>query len=153
MKKILLIEDNELDVKVFTNIVKNSEFKHSEIKVIKDGAEALDFVINTIEKNQTFWPDIVFLDHHLPFKNGDIVLRYIKSKHLLKTIPVIIISNSVHQKDISEAYHFHVNAYINKAMDLDVFEYRIIKSLDYWFRVVEPADQYVIKQASQFEDH
>jgi len=153
MKKILLIEDNDVDVEAFTNIVVNSEFSNSVIKVIKDGAEALDFVINTIEKKHTFWPDIVFLDHHLPFKNGDVVLRYIKSKPLLKTIPVIIISNSIHQKDISESYHFHVNAYINKAMDLEVFEYRILKSLDYWFRVVEPADQYVIKQANHFEDH
>jgi len=150
-KKILLVEDNDVDVEAFVNIVEKSEFKDLEIKVIKDGAKALDFIINTVEKKQTFWPDLVFLDHHLPFKNGDVVLRYLKSKTFLKTIPVIIISNSVHQKDISDSYNFHANAYIKKAMDFKVFEYRILNSLSYWLKIVVPADHYVIKQVNQFE--
>jgi len=151
MKNILLIEDNDVDIKAFKKIIADSDFNNSTIKVIKDGAEALDFVINKVEKEYEFWPDIVFLDQNLPLKNGDVILRYMKNKPYLKTIPIIIVSNSTHQNDILSSYNYHVNAYINKAMDIDVFEYRILRSLDYWLRIVEPPDRYVIKQAKHLQ--
>jgi len=136
-KDVLLIEDNDVDIISIENII-NASSQKIELKVINDGANALDFIVNKIEKKLEYWPSLILLDYNLPLKNGDLILRYIKEKPRIKNIPVVIISYSKLDEHISKSYKFYANSYIVKDMDIDIFDNKLTKTIEYWLNIVEP---------------
>jgi DNA-binding response OmpR family regulator len=79
-------------------------------------------------------PDIIILDWNLPKKTGHEVLKEIKDNSNLKSIPVIILTTSSAEKDISKAYELNANAYIVKSIDFDEFM-EVIRSIeDFWLK-------------------
>jgi len=136
-KDLLLIEDNDVDIISIKKIIKSLTY-NIKIKVINDGANALDFIINKIEKKLEYWPNLILLDYNLPLKNGDLILRYLKEKPRIKNIPVVIVSYSKLDAHISKSYNFYANSYIIKDMNIDVFDKKLTKTIEYWLNVVEP---------------
>jgi len=135
-RDVLLIEDNDVDIISIKSLVKN--YKHNiKLTVISDGANALDFIVNKIERKLQYWPSLILLDYNLPMKNGDLILRYLKEKPRIKNIPVVVISYSKLDEHISKSYKFHANSYIIKDMDIDVFDKKIMTTIEYWLAVVE----------------
>jgi len=135
-RDVLLIEDNDVDIISIKSLVKN--YKHNiKLTVINDGANALNFIVNKIERKLQYWPSLILLDYNLPMKNGDLILRYLKEKPRIKNIPVVVISYSKLDEHISKSYKFHANSYIIKDMDIDVFDKKIIATIEYWLAVVE----------------
>lgn len=135
-KDILLIEDNDVDIVSIKGILEDE--KHNlKITVINDGANALDFIINKIERKLEYWPSLILLDYNLPLKNGDLILRYLKEKPRIKNIPVVVISHSKLDEHISKSYKFHANSYISKEIDIDVFDEKLVKTIEYWLEIVE----------------
>jgi len=133
---ILLIEDNDVDILSIQGIVEDIE-QDIKLTVLNDGANAFDFVVNKIEREQKYWPSLILLDYSLPLKNGDLILRYLKEKTRIRNIPVVVISHSKLDEHISKSYRFRANSYIIKEMDLDIFEYKIVKTIEYWLNIVE----------------
>jgi two-component system, chemotaxis family, response regulator Rcp1 len=79
---------------------------------------------------------MIILDWNLPKKDGSEVLKEIKENNNLKRIPVIILTTSNAEKDISKAYEYHANAYLVKPIDFDEFM-AVIKSIEeFWFKAV-----------------
>jgi DNA-binding NarL/FixJ family response regulator len=65
------------------------------------------------------------------------VLKEIKAHDLLKRIPVIVLTTSDAEHDISKAYDLHANCYILKPVDFDDFA-NVIKLIEtYWFNTVQ----------------
>lgn len=136
MKKvhILLVEDNEGDIVLTLDAFEESKIK-TNISVVKNGAEALDFLFkrgNYVEKNR---PDLILLDINIPVYNGHDVLKKIKEDPKLKTIPVIILTTSTNQKDINKAYENHSNSYVTKPIDMDDFLKVILKIDEFWLQL------------------
>lgn len=132
---ILLIEDNPGDVRMMTELL--SEFELiTELHVSMDGADAIDFLKKRGNHNLAVCPDFIILDLNLPKKNGREVLAEIKQDIHLKTIPVVILSSSDADNDISYCYNMQANCYINKPHDL--FNYmNVVKSItEFWFQTV-----------------
>jgi len=133
-KNILLIEDNDVDIISVKNII---EKQNINLTIINDGANAFDFIVCKIEKMQEYWPSLILLDYNLPLKNGDLILRYLKEKPRIKNIPVVVISYSKLDEHILKSYRFHANSYIIKDMDVDVFDKKLSKTIEYWLDIVE----------------
>lgn len=136
MKKvhILLVEDNEGDIVLTLDAFEESKIR-TNISVVKNGAEALDFLFkrgNYVEKNR---PDLILLDINIPVYNGHEVLKKIKEDPKLKTIPVIILTTSANQKDINKAYENHSNSYVTKPIDMDDFLKVILKIEEFWLQL------------------
>ncbi len=89
-KKILLVEDEQSLLKIYSNKLRNSGF---DVSVAITGDEAL-------RKAQTEVPDLILLDLILPGKDGFLVLEELKQKEATKHIPVVILSNLGQQTDI-----------------------------------------------------
>ena len=133
---ILLVEDNPgdieltrealLEVKVLTNLF-----------VVENGVQALDFLYRRNEYTNSARPDIVFLDLNLPLKSGREVLEIIKSDDDLKRIPVVILTSSKAEEDIVRSYNLHANCYITKPLDFNQFA-GVVKAIEeFWFTVVK----------------
>lgn len=128
---ILLVEDNEGDIFLAQEALKESEIEN-KVSIARDGQEALDFIykINGFEHQAT--PDLIILDVNLPKKNGHEVLCEIKKHDSYKKIPVIILSTSSSRKDIDLSYQNYANCYITKPAEVTDFLNTIASIQKYW---------------------
>lgn len=143
--EILLVEDNLGDVRLTREALADGKV-HNVLHVVRDGVEALDFLLNRGEFRNVVRPDLILLDLNLPKKDGREVLREIKNDESLKTVPVIILTSSKADEDILRAYNLHANCYITKPVNLHNFV-EVVKEIEsFWFTIVKlPPKQTVSK--------
>lgn len=118
--KILLVEDNPADIRLFKEAFKESSFKN-EFYSVKNSNDANNFLNRQEKYTDVPKPDIILLDINVPPTGGFDVLKKVKTNDRLKLIPVIIISASRDDKDMLCAYTYHANAFIVKPSDYDSF--------------------------------
>ena len=82
-------------------------------------------------------PDLILLDLNLPRKDGREVLREIKQDPNLRHIPVLVLSTSRADSDVSACYHAHANCYLTKPVDLAEFGRLAELIRDFWLGVVQ----------------
>jgi two-component system response regulator len=134
--RILLVEDNPGDIRLTQEAFKESALD-IQMDVVTDGEMAIDFLFKKGRFSDAQKPDIILLDLNLPKKNGIEVLKEIKSENNLKKIPVIVLTTSDADHDISKAYGLHANCYILKPVDFDDFA-KVIKLIEaFWFNTVQ----------------
>jgi len=114
--RILMVEDNE----DYTELVKlafdENKFE-GVIDNVYDGEEALNYLYHLgkyQDEKTRVKPDIILLDLRLPKIDGLDVLNEIKSDRKLSTIPVVVLTSSEADRDISMSYKYHANGYIVK---------------------------------------
>lgn len=118
--EILLVEDNPADARLASLALKGSIYPH-HLTIVKDGAEAMEFLNHSGSYAQSKRPDLVLLDWNLPRKSGSEVLQEIRSSQDLEPIPVIVMTGYDSAQTNSEAYKLGANFYIPKPMNLDRF--------------------------------
>ena len=132
--EILLVEDNPGDARLTQEAIREAQ-SHNHLNWVIDGVEALTFLRKEGPHRQAPRPDLILLDLNLPRKDGRELLAEIKRDDQLKRIPVIVLTTSEAEEDISRAYRLKANCYITKPPQLDQLV-RIIKSIEeFWFRV------------------
>ncbi len=133
---ILLVEDNEGDIFLVTEALEERKIVN-KISIARDGSEAMDFLNKKGKYKDELFPDLILLDINLPKKNGHEVLEYIKGNDLLKTIPVIMLTTSSSESDISRSYKNHANCFITKPVDVDNFIKVIYNIENFWINIVK----------------
>jgi len=136
---ILLVEDNEGDIVLTLEAFEESKVK-TEISVVRNGREALDFLFKRGTYENAQKPDLVLLDINIPIFNGHEVLKQIKSDPELKKIPVVMLTTSSSQNDIQKAYENHSNSYIKKPLDMEEFLEAILKIEEFWLQLSTLSD-------------
>src|SRR3974390_3394793 len=121
--EILLVEDNPNDVELTMRALQKQSMAN-KVFVVKDGAEALEFIFATgafsarkIENR----PKVVLLDLKLPKIDGIEVLRRIKADERTKHTPVVMLTSSQEERDVLVTYNLGVNSYIVKPVDFGNF--------------------------------
>ena len=133
---ILLVEDNPADVMLTREALKESKI-NNVLNVVMDGEEALLYLRKLGKHKSAETPDLVLLDLNLPKRNGHSVLTDIKADPNLKSIPIIILTTSSAEEDISNTYANHANCYIIKPTDFRKF-IDVVKSIeDFWVTIVK----------------
>jgi two-component system response regulator len=120
---ILLVEDNPNDVRLTLHAFKRQNLAN-RIHVVRDGAEALEYIFCTgayADRPSGDAPKVILLDLKLPKVDGIEVLRKIKSDPHTRTIPVVMLTSSSEDRDLVESYQLGVNSYIVKPVDFDQF--------------------------------
>lgn len=132
---ILLVEDNEGDILLTKDAFENAKIMNT-ISVVRDGKEAMDFLTNQGAYASVKLPDLLLLDVNLPKKNGHEVLQFIKGHTDLKQIPVIMLTTSSSERDISLSYKNYANCYITKPVEAEDFITAISQIEDFWINIV-----------------
>jgi CheY-like chemotaxis protein len=132
--RILLMQDNPGDVRLFEESLKLSTVPHS-LDVVHDGQKGLDFLYRRGAFAGAQRPDVIVIDLHLPRVSGTEVLEQIKADDSLAAVPVLILAGGT-QSDVVRAYKMHANCYIGKPTDLDDYLEAIRLTVQYWSRVV-----------------
>ena len=123
---ILLVEDNPNDAELTLRALRKSDIG-ARLAIARDGAEALDYLLSSRPK-----PKVVFLDLKLPKIDGIEVLRRVRADELTHSIPVVVLTSSQEERDISECYKLGVNSYVVKPVEFDKF-YKAVGDLGtYW---------------------
>ncbi len=133
---ILLVEDNPGDIRLTQEVLKEGKIKNN-LNVATDGEEALLYLKKIGKYKDAVSPDLILLDLNLPKKDGREVLAAIKSDPVLETIPVIILTTSDAQKDITDMYAGRANAYITKPVDFSQFIDVIRAIEEFWLTIVK----------------
>jgi CheY-like chemotaxis protein len=118
---ILLVEDNPADVEITIEAFRRSH-KGNRVFVCRDGEEALDFLFQRSKfarAGSAPRPDLILLDLNLPKKNGTEVLEQIKTNLGMKDIPVVVLTTSDRDEDVSRCYKVGANSYLTKPVQFD----------------------------------
>ncbi len=129
--EVLLVEDSPGDVWLMREVFRTlNPSVHFNVAV--DGAEALAFLKREGAHTDAPRPDLTLLDLNLPKMDGREVLARIKNDDSLKTLPVVILTTSDADTDITESYQLGANSYVCKPVGLRAFE-SVAKSIcDFW---------------------
>ena len=122
-KMILLVEDNPDDEALTLRALKKNNIGN-ELVVVRDGAEALDFIFCKgayAERNPRDMPQVILLDLKLPKIDGLEVLRRIRADESTKLLPVVILTSSKEEQDRLTGYSLGANSYVQKPVDFDQF--------------------------------
>ncbi|MBI9051486.1 MAG: response regulator [Anaerolineaceae bacterium] len=128
--KILLVEDNPVDI----DLTKRAFIKQNincQIQIANDGEEAYHALKDWEEGKQTP-PTIVLLDLKMPRMNGFDVLKAFKQSPSSRSIPIIVLTSSNEEKDITAAYEYGANSYLLKPIDYGEFLILIQSIANYW---------------------
>lgn len=136
MHRILLIEDNEGDIFLIKEALRETSYQGDLIE-IKDGEAAIAFFLKEKESQKPISINLVLLDINLPKKNGHEVLKFIKSSDAFKHIPVVMLTTSSSKNDIKKAYDNHVNSFITKPSDTEDYQEVITNIQNYWFSITQ----------------
>lgn len=119
MKKILVVEDNELNMKLFFDILTYQKYA---VDKALDGLEA-------VEKIKGNKYDLVILDIKLPKLDGFGVLQKLKEEQI-ELPPIIIASACAMDIDKLKAQQFGIDTYITKPIDINSFIKTIQKKIN-----------------------
>src|SRR3984893_11010903 len=134
--EVLLVEDSPGDVRLTVEAFKTAKM-HINLRVVCDGAEAMEYLRREGKYAGALRPDLVLLDLNLPKKDGREVLGEIKGSPALMTIPVVILTTSAAEADILRSYRLHANFYITNPVDLVGF-LDVVKIINnFWMSVVK----------------
>lgn len=114
LKPILLVEDDIVDVMTVKRALKELNVLNQLIRV-GNGEEALEYLNN---KSNTE-PCIILLDLNMPKMSGFEFLNIIKADENLKDIPVVILTTSRTEQDITESFKHGVAGYMVKSADYE----------------------------------
>jgi len=127
---VLLVEDNPADADLTSETL--TESGEVDLSVAKDGVEALELLHNDGSWSEQGRPTLILLDLNLPRKDGRQVLAVLKTYDLLRRIPVIVLSSSESESDITGCNELGANCYIIKSMDLQAFRATVRSVEQFW---------------------
>lgn len=136
LKKILLAEDNPMDVELTLAAMEESNLVN-RVVVVRDGVETLEYLRREgpFADRDPGLPAVLLLDIKMPRKDGIEVLREIRSDPQLRLLPVVMLTSSREDRDLLNSYVSGVNAYVVKPVNFDGF-LEAIKQLGMFWGVV-----------------
>jgi two-component system response regulator len=140
-KLILLVEDNASDEKLALLAFQRCGVP-CEIAVVRDGADALDYLFGTgayRDRDPAARPALVLLDLKLPRISGLEVLRRVRASPETRLLPIVILTASREDEDLIRGYSLGANAYLRKPVDFVEFAESARALALFWLRFNELA--------------
>ena len=134
---VLLAEDDAADAELVLSSL-GEDGLGVRVHIARDGEEALDFLFCRATyaiRVSVAPPRLVLLDIKLPKVTGFDVLRAIKQEPRTRTIPVVMLTSSIIERDVQLGYELGVNSYIQKPVDFTEFREKVRLLSAYWLSV------------------
>ena len=127
LKPILLVEDDDVDVMTIKRALKDLSVENQLVNT-SNGEQALEYLRTDGNKK----PCVILLDLNMPKMNGIEFLTVIKADMTLRKVPVVVLTTSSQQQDITECFKLGVAGYIVKSVDYEKFVKTIRTVNLYW---------------------
>ena len=135
VRTILLVEDNPMDEELTIRAFQKCN-SVNQIVVVRDGAEALDYLLAADAARAL--PQLILLDLNLPKIDGLEVLRRIRADARTRLLSVVILTSSGEESDIVRGYDLGANGYVRKPVDFVQFAETVRQLGLYWLIINEP---------------
>jgi two-component system cell cycle response regulator DivK len=110
-KKILVVEDNELNLKLFCDLLRAHGY---EAEPVRDGREA-------VERTRAFAPDLIIMDIQMPHISGLELIEQLKADSDLKPIPVMAVTAYAAKGDEERIRDAGAEGYVSKPISVMKF--------------------------------
>lgn len=137
---VLLVEDNADDEEL-TRLAFESSHLLNRLEVVRDGAEALEYLFRTgahADRDASVWPQLVLLDIRLPRIDGLEVLRRLREDERTRTLPVVVLTSSQEEEDVVRSYRLGANAYVRKPVEFGEFQEATRQLGMFWLVLNQP---------------
>ena len=137
MKCVLVVEDNEDDAFFLRVACQRTGIPHT-FHVVSGGDDALDYLSGNggfSDRTKYPLPNLVFLDLKLPKHSGHEVLAWIRSQTVFKSLPVVMLTSSLEDSDVSRAYELGATSYLRKIASPAEFGQGVRVILKYWLQL------------------
>jgi len=124
---ILYVEDDDLEVMKFKMALASHKMDYP-LEITTNGEEALTFLKSKLYD----LPRLILLDLRMPRMNGFEFLEVVKNNVALKRIPIIILTSSNDENDITQSYDLQVAGYFVKPFDPEDYNKMILQIENYW---------------------
>ncbi|BDP44115.1 response regulator (plasmid) [Deinococcus aetherius] len=125
--RLLLIDDSLVDRQLAEEVF--AEYGGlCTVTTCASGAAALEH----LGEARTTLPDVILLDINMPGMNGFEVLAALKAHPRLAQIPVVMLTTSSHESDVTRAYTLHASSYLVKSVNFRDFVTQIESFLEFW---------------------
>jgi CheY-like chemotaxis protein len=129
--EIMLVEDNFTDAALTIRALERGGVRH-RLTLVRDGAEALEFLRRHGRFARAPRPDLILLDLNLPKIDGRELLGIIKSDDDLGSIPVVIMTGSDDYEDELRGQQLNVEGFVTKPVDMPKFLGLVKELKDFW---------------------
>ena len=132
--QVLLVEDNDDHAELVIRQLSEQTI-HARLTRVVDGQEALDYLFHSGKFSDPVsspQPDVIFLDLRLPKVDGLEVIKIIKESEVLRKIPIVVLTTSEAERDVTRAYVNHANSYVVKPVDFQKFRDLMNELGIYW---------------------
>jgi two-component system, response regulator len=138
-KYILLAEDDAVVAELVLHTLATMSPRPKVIHV-RDGVEALDFLCarGSYAGREPGNPTLVLLDMKMPRLDGLEVLRQVKANEQLRTTPVVMLTSSQDERDVSQSYLLGANAYVVKPVEFRRFAFILQHLETFWLGINHP---------------
>ncbi len=130
--QVLVVEDSKPDADLLAILFQQVQIP-IDLHLVHDGQQAIDFLFQRDSYANAPVPDLVLLDLNLPKKDGRQVLKELKSADDRKRVPVLMLSTSNNEDDVSNAYDLGASGFVSKPVGLDEYQRMVNVVCDYWF--------------------
>ena len=135
---ILIVEDSDDDYDATVRALTRGTNLKNPIHRCEDGEETIDYLMRRgryASPNDLPRPGIILLDLNMPGMDGRRVLDHVKGDADLKSIPTIVMTNSIDERDINDCYSMGANTYVQKPLDWTGFFDAVKRLKEYWFEI------------------
>jgi CheY-like chemotaxis protein len=137
---VILMADDDADDRLLAKDGLSECKLEGEVRFVEDGEDLLDY----LQQRGKYagganapTPNLILLDLNMPKKDGREALREIKSNPSLRRIPVVVLTTSTADTDITKAYDLGANSFISKPVAFDALVHVMGALGHYWSEIVE----------------
>jgi CheY-like chemotaxis protein len=127
--RAVLVEDDPVHARLIQRAIGLD--KNVETVLVPNGEAAIAYLSDPVGREQRR-ADLVLLDLHLPGVSGFEVLQSLKSNERLRAIPVVVLSSSDNDRDISNCLGAGANAFVTKALDYGELCRSMMRITNFW---------------------
>jgi CheY-like chemotaxis protein len=136
----ILIADDDEDDRLMTKEALKEARLANDLYFVEDGEELMDYLHNRgqyKDKKKAPCPGLILLDLNMPRKDGRQALKEIKADPKLKQIPIVVLTSSKEDGDITSTYDLGVSSYITKPVTFTALVEVMISLKSYWIDIVK----------------
>lgn len=132
----ILMADDDADDCFITRQAFAQASVRNDLRFVANGEELLAYLRREPPYDAAPRPGLILLDLNMPRMNGKEALNIIKNDPQLAMIPVVALTNSSAERDVTDSYRLGVNAYITKPVTFDRLVEAVRSLTHYWLDTV-----------------